>query len=369
MSDLDCQRHLFELPRAVSYLNTAAWSPVPLAVRAAGEAGMLVKRQPWSYVRNDNAFSERTRAAAAALIGAEPGDVAITGSVAQAMAIAAHNLRPAPGTRLLRIADEFPSHVLTWDRLAEASGLTVETVARPAGDDWASALLAAIDRPGAPPVSIATLSPLHWADGTRIDLAPVADAVHSVGAALVIDATQAIGAVPFDLARLRPDFLAFPTYKWVLGPYGLAFLYAAPHRQEGAALEHHSGNRSAEGARRYDKGEREEPVGLQMAAAGLQLVASWGAERVAARLRAVTERRAEGRAALGATLPQPGHRSPHIIGARLPGGVPAALVAGLAEDGVFVSERLGFLRISPHVWVDDADVDRCLDALRRRIEH
>ena len=66
------------------------------------------------------------------------------------------------------------------------------------------------------------MTPLHWTDGGLIDLDRLAPAVHRAGAALVIDATQAVGAVPVDVARWRPDFLAFPTYKWALGPYGVA---------------------------------------------------------------------------------------------------------------------------------------------------
>ena len=269
-ADLPCQRHLFEVPDEVSYLDSAAWSPLPLCVRAAAETGLLTKSRPWDHPREAvPAWVERARAAAAGLIGARPDDVAIVGAVSQAMAIAARNLGPIPGGRLLRVADEFPSLRFPFDRLAAERGLAVEEVARPADGDWTAALLAAIARPDAPPLALATLTPLHWTDGSLIDLDRLAPAVHATGAALVIDATQAVGAMPVDVARWRPDFLAFPTYKWALGPYGLAFLYAAPHRQDGAALDEHVGNRPpAVGARRYDRGELNDPVALPMAATG-----------------------------------------------------------------------------------------------------
>ncbi|MDT8266398.1 aminotransferase class V-fold PLP-dependent enzyme, partial [Roseomonas sp. DSM 102946] len=147
--------------------------------------------------------------------------------------------------------------------------------------------LEAIDRPGAAPLGVATLTPLHWCDGTPIDLDRVIPAVRRQGGAVVVDATQAVGVLPVDAGRWRPDFLAFPTYKWVLGPYSLAFLYAAPERQSGLPLEENGfnmpGGHPAPGAARYDRGERDDPVALPMAATGMELVESWGVAAVEAR--------------------------------------------------------------------------------------
>ncbi len=362
---LACQRDHFEMPDDVSYLDAAAWSPLPHAVRLAGEAGILSKSRPWLHSRDDDtAWAERARAAAAALVGAAADDVAIVGSVSHAIATAARNLSPARGGRILRVADEFPSQRHAWDRLAAERNLVVDEVARPADGDWTAALLDAIARPGAAPLAVATLTPLHWSDGARIDLERLAPAVRDAGAALVVDATQAVGAEPVDVSRLRPDFLAFPTYKWTLGPYALAFLYAAPHRQHGVALEENAGNlASAPGARRYDKGERDDPVSLRMAATGMELVSGWGVPAVSARLRALTDRLADGAAGLGLGVAPRALRSAHILGLRVPGGATPELVGRLREAGVFASVRLGVLRLSPHVWANEADVARCLAAL------
>lgn len=362
---MPCQRACFEVPAGVSYLDAAAWTPLPSSVRRAGEAGILAKARPWEHSRTVfPALTERARAGAAALIGAASDDMAVVGSVSHAMATAAANLAPRTGGRILRVAGEFPSLCLPFDRLAAEQDLTVEEVPRPQDGDWTAALADAIGRPGAPPLAVATLTPCHWTDGSMIDLDRLAPLIHETGAALVIDATQAVGAMPVDVARWRPDFLAFPTYKWVLGPYGLAFLYIAPARQGGRPLELHLGNRqTVGGARRFDRGEIHDPVALGMAATGFELIDNWGVAAIAARLATLTDRLADGCAALGFIVPPVHRRVGHVLGARTREGLPERTIARLAARQVFVSERSGALRISPHVWADEADLDQCLSAL------
>ncbi|MEE7491205.1 aminotransferase class V-fold PLP-dependent enzyme [Methylobacterium oryzae] len=364
---LSCQRHLFEMPADVCYLDAAAWSPLPRVVREAGEAGILVKSRPWEHPRTAiPPWAERARRAAARLIGSAADEIAIVGAISHAMAVAARNLTLAPGGRLLRVADEFPSLRFAFDRLAERQGLVVEEVPRPPDGNWTEAVAAALARPGAAPLALATLTPLHWTDGGLIDLDRLAPLVHAAGAALVIDATQAVGAAPVDVARWRPDFLAFPTYKWALGPYGLAFLYAAPHRLDGAPLEENVGNRPpAAGARRYDRGELYDPVALFMAVTGLEQIGEWGVPAVSARLRGLTDRLADGVAGLGLAPMPSSLRAPHILGLRPRAGLPDDLVDRLQRDRVYVSARSGALRISPHVWADEDDIARCLAALSR----
>src|SRR5205085_10029138 len=126
--------------------------------------------------------------------------------------------------------------VLEWHSRAEAQVFTVEPVKRPDDGDWTSAVLAAIERSGAP-VSLASISSVHWSDGGLIDVDKVGAALRQRGAAFLIDATQAVGVVAMDVKRLDPDFVLFPTYKWLLGPYGRAFLYVAKRHQGGIPLE------------------------------------------------------------------------------------------------------------------------------------
>lgn len=380
---LPSQRALFDIPRDVCYLNAAAFGPLPRTVQEAGERGAARKSRPWelgSWQDNAQAQVERARTAAARLIGAAPDDVAVISSVSYGIATAGRVLPVARGARVLVLQDDHSSPVLEWLGRAPVQGFEVETVTRPEDGDWTRAVLAAIARPGAPKLAVVSISSVHWSDGGMVDLDRVAAAVRAQGAALVVDATHHAGILPIDVKRLDPDFLVFPTYKWVLGPYGRAFLYVAKRWQDGVPLEQTgSGRRAMDStaspymrdiryvpdARRFDMGERDFFISLEMAAIGMEMVAEWGTEAITERLSMLTGRLAETLPNAGVTV-SPAHlRAPHVLSLKFPKGMPKDLPDRLAAEKVFVSPRLGRLRISPHVYNDETDVDRFVESFRK----
>jgi selenocysteine lyase/cysteine desulfurase len=382
---LSSQRALFDIPAEVCYLNAASYSPLPLATLEAGRGAVARKGRPWLI---DDAFAQqqyaRTRMAAAALIGAEPEDVALISSVGYGVSTAAKILDgqgalPA-GARVLVLKDDHSSAVLEWVTRASSGRFTVET-ARPAPDgDWTAAILGAIERPGAAPIALASISSVHWSDGGAIDLARVAPALHTRGAALLIDATHSVGVLEVDVRALDPDFVVFPTYKWLLGPYGRAFLYVAKRHQGGVPLEQTSSGRRAvraeqqvyftdtnyvADARRFDMGERDFFISMEMAAIGMELVARWGRGAIVERLAMLTARLAEVLRGTGVDIPHERMRAPHILSLSFRDGMPSDLIGRLAAENVHVAPRLGRLRISPHVYNDEADVDRFVKVFHR----
>jgi selenocysteine lyase/cysteine desulfurase len=374
------QRALFDIPREVCYLNAASWSPLPLATQEAGRIGVGRKGQPW---RLDPGFAkaqhDRARRAAARLIKADPEDVALISSVGYGVATAGKILKVPAGSRVIVIEDDHSSPVLEWMTRAPDENFTVDVVTRPRDGDWTAALLEAIARPGTAPVALASISSVHWSDGGAIDLAQVAPALRAKGGALLVDATHGAGIMALDVGTLDPDFLVFPTYKWVLGPYGRAFLYVAKRHQDGVPLEQTAFGRRAvaaerapyladtryvAGARRFDMGERDHFVSLEMASIGMEMVAEWGSAAIVERLLMLTRRLAEGLRNSGALVPEERVRAPHILSLAFPRGVPAGLVERLAAENIYVAPRLGRIRISPHVYNDEADVDRFVEVFR-----
>jgi selenocysteine lyase/cysteine desulfurase len=371
---LASQRALFDIPADVCFLNAASYCPLPLPTLEAGRIGVARKGRPWLI--NQGFASEqyqRTRSAAARLINADPEDVALISSVSYGVATAAKIVPVPSGSRVIVLEDDHSSPVLEWTTRAKDDAFAVETIRRPGNGDWTRAVMEAIGRAGAAPIAIASISSVHWSDGAMIDLEPVAQALRARGALLLVDATQGAGVIDLDVRKLDPDFVVFPTYKWLLGPYGRAFLFIAKRHQAALPLEQTSYGRRAvraeqrvyfsdtnyvSGAPRFDMGERDHFISMEMASVGMELMSTWGTQAITARLAALTARLSDSLHSAKLSIPDIRFRAPHIVSLGFPDGVPKGLVDRLADNKIFVASRLGRLRISPHVYNDEADIDR-----------
>jgi selenocysteine lyase/cysteine desulfurase len=365
------QRHLFALPDGVAYLNCAYLAPQLRSVTEAGLAAVRRKERPWE-VTPDAFFSgsEELRATFARLVGADADGVAFVPSVSYGVGVAAANL-PLGGKATLMLAEDFPSDVYGW----QAAGPVV-TVARPADDDWTAAILARLDGS----IGVVAVPHVHWTDGGLVDLVRVGEAARAVGAALVVDATQSLGALPLDLAAVQPDFLIAAGYKWLLGPYSLGYVWVAPRHRAGVPLEANWINREASddfarlidyregyqpGARRYDVGERSNFVLVPMANAALTQLLDWGVTEIAATTAELTAYLANGADKLGLRTAPEHLRGPHLMGIRFPDGLRPGIAETLAEQRIYVSLRGDSVRVAPHVYNTTDDCDRLLDALSR----
>jgi selenocysteine lyase/cysteine desulfurase len=380
---LASQRDLFDIPCDICYLNSASYSPLPRRTQEAARAAVGRKGAPWTL---DAAFAnrqhERARAAAARLINAEPGDVALISSVSYGVATVAKILSIPAGMRVLVLENDHSSPILEWQTRAASAGFTVEAVRQPPDGDWTSAVMAAIERPGAARLALASISSVHWSDGGLIDVAKVGAALKRQSALFLIDATHGVGVLAMDVKSLDPDFVIFPTYKWLLGPYGRAFIYMAKRHQNGIPLEQTGfGRREVRSeaevyfadvsyvptARRFDMGERDHFISMEMAAIGMEMMAEWGTDAVVGRLAMLTARIGEGLSGSKVRLMETRFRAPHILSLGFAGGMPAGLVEGLAGEGIYVAPRLSRMRISPHVFNDEEDADRFVAALKKRV--
>jgi selenocysteine lyase/cysteine desulfurase len=378
-------RAAFTIPTDVTYLNCAFMGPVPQVAVEAGWMGLARKGRPWTVAADDFTVPvDQLRAVLAGLVGA-PGDadgVAITPSVSYGVSTAAANLHLEHGQHVVVLADQFPSDVYGWERLAQRHGGRLHVVARPPDGDWTAAVLADLDRLGAQ-VGAISVPPCHWIDGGAVDLVAVGAAARRVGAALAVDVCQSLGALPFDVDRVRPDFVFGATYKWLCGPYSIGFLWAAPHRRDGEPIEHGWTARANShclacladytdeyqpGARRYDVGEVANFALVPVALSAAHLVASWDPARTAAHAGRLSGAVADGAEALGLRVAPAHLRAPHLLGIRLDPSIDAeALAPALADEAVHVSVRGDAVRVSVHGFNVDDDVHRFLGALGRAL--
>ena len=375
--NLGDQRDLFEVPDDIAYLNCAYMSPQLRSAREIGEEAVSRKSRPWE-ITPDDFFegSEEIRALFARLVGGDADGVAIIPSVSYGIAVAAANVPVDGGQSVLILEDQFPSNVYAWRELATRRGARLVTVARPGDYDWTRAVLEEIDGDTA----VVAVPNCHWTDGSLLDLSRIGAAAREAGAALVVDGIQSLGAHPFDVAEVRPDFLVTSAYKWLLGPYSVGFAYVGEGYREGTPVEHNWINRRGSdefsglvnyedafqpGARRYDVGERSNFALLPMAAEALRRILDWGVENVSETIGALTDSIEEKAKERGLEPIPKERRARHMIGLRLGTDAPPDLAATLAAHNVFVSVRGESVRVSPHLYNTEADADRLFAALDR----
>ena len=309
----------------------------------------------------------------------DPQRIAIMPAVSYGVATIAQNLTLHADQNIVLVEEQFPSNVYAWHRLADESGAEIRVVPAPdeipRGTRWNEGVLEAIDDA----TGLVAIAPVHWADGTRFDLEAIGERARDVEAAFVIDGTQSVGALPFDVGTVRPDALLCAAYKWLMGPYGMALAYLGPRFADGVPLEETwLGRRDSDdfsglteyesayqpGMARYDMGQRSNPILLPMTAAALELVLEWRPERIQAYCAHLTAPLMEAVPAMGMQVEDAAWRGAHLFGVRLPTGASTQeLQAMLAERDIAVSVRGSAIRIAPHVYNTPDDIAALVDVL------
>ena len=203
-------------------------SPLMKTVEEAGIAGIRRKVQPNS-VSGEDFFteSEELRREFGKLINcAEPNRLVIIPSVSYGMANVANNIELEAGDEILVIDEQFPSNVYPWMTIAKESGAIIKTINAPdtreqRGKKWNELILDAINQK----TKMVACGHIHWADGTLFDLMSIRKKTKEVGAWLIIDGTQSVGAFPFDVQKIQPDALIAAGYKSLMGPYSIGMAY------------------------------------------------------------------------------------------------------------------------------------------------
>jgi selenocysteine lyase/cysteine desulfurase len=374
---LPCQRHLFDIPDDVAYLNCAYMSPLMKPALEAGTAGLARKAHPWE-ITADKFFTgaDEFRETAAQIIDSSPDDIAIVPSASYGIATAARNLPLQKGQSILVLEEQFPSNYYPWQRRAEETGAKLKVVAWPEDNDWTSGVLNSLTAD----VAIAALPHVQWTSGGRLDLVRISEACREVGAALALDLTQSLGALPFSVRDVQPEFAVAASYKWLLGPYSVGLLYVAPKRQGRMPLEENWIQRANasdfsslilytenydKGARRFDMGERANFALLPAAVCAMKQLLQWNIARISEISGTLNRHLAKAAAGLGFFAPAEPLRAPHYLALRRKDAIPKELPEMLAKEKVFVSIRGSSIRVTPNVYNTAEDCDRLIACLRR----
>ncbi|NVJ98304.1 MAG: aminotransferase class V-fold PLP-dependent enzyme [Alphaproteobacteria bacterium] len=369
---LQCQRHLFDMPQETCYLNASYMTPLLLSQMEAGKQALVQGCHPWEIEAQDffTAPGEVCREGAR-IMNVSPDDVAIVPSASYGISTAAKNLPLSSGGMILVMAEEFPSNHYAWQAKAEACGGSVLPVPTPPDHDWTSAILETMAEKGEQ-IEIVALANVHWSSGAVLDLVAISKECKRFGAALVLDLSQSLGAMPIDIAAIDPDFMVSAGYKWLLAPYGISLMYAAPRWQQGVPIEEGWITREGSedfsalvnyqykfqrGAKRYEMGERANLLLAPVFLAALKQINEWSVPAIYDYVRRLTQRLADLAEGMGYRPIAPEFRSGHILGINVGAHGPATLAA-LKAGGVSCSLRGSMLRLSPHLWVNELDIDR-----------
>jgi len=374
---IPCQRHLFDIPADVAYLNCAYMSPLMKPALEAGITGLTRKAHPWELTSDKFVTgSEDFRATAAQLIGSSADDIAIVPSASYGIATAAKNLPVKKNQSILVLAEQFPSNYYAWERLAEKTGAALKIVSWPEDDDWTAAVLHDLTAD----VAIAVLPHVQWTSGGQLDLVRIGAACRNLGSTLALDLTQSLGALPFNVGDIQPDFAVAACYKWLLGPYSVGLLYVAPQLHNGIPLEENWIQRANardfsslilytenydHGARRFDMGERSNFALLPAADRAIKQLLEWRVDQISETAGAMSSRIAQAAAELGFHAPREPLRAPHYLALRRKLPIPKELPEMLAREKVFVSVRGSSIRVTPNVYNTIEDCDRLIACLRR----
>lgn len=374
---IDWRQEWFEFEDA-TYLNLASQSPMPRVSIRAVQAALEAKKFP--HHKPDSIFYEvpdRIRASLARLIGAQPEEIALTTGASAGVAAVAYALKWQPGDEVITAKGEFPLQYTAWKPMEEREGLKLKIVAPRdrfiTVDDFIAALT--------PRTRVVSVSMVRFDDGSLLDAPRLAAACHAQGALLLLDVSQCCGALPMNVRELGADFLVSAGYKWLLGPFGTGFFWIrrehlasvlpspfywmALKGSDNFSALNFDDPKPAESAKRWDSPEWASYFNFNLVAmdTSVDFVLRINPETVAAHNRKLIdfmfERLPKDRCVPASPL-DAAQRGPYGCFAARSRERTAELYQRLRKENIIVSLREGNIRVSPHLYNTERDIDRLI---------
>ena len=380
---MKCQKNLFQLPEEIHYLNCAYMSPLLKSVEERGIEGMRRKRNPISIKPHDFFTGVvGVREKFARMVNGDPMQVAVMPAVSYGMNSVIRNIPYRKGQHALTISEEFPSCYYTAQRWCMDHGAELRVIARnndipQKGKEWNTRILEGINKNTA----FVVMASVHWMNGTMFDLERIGARCKEVGAKLIVDGSQSVGALPIDVKACHIDALVCAAYKWLMGPYSTALSYIHEDFNQGIPLEESWMTRPNSerfdrltnyeegykpGAIRFDVGQSSNFIFMPMLDEALGKLLEWGIEEIQEYGRILGAPLIKHFLEQGAPVDDESHRAHHLMGLQLPVGTKGeALVAELQARNIYVSLRGNNIRISINVFNTKADVNELIDALNQ----
>ena len=374
----DWRQAWFEIEDA-TYLNLAGQSPMPKVSHRAVQTALDWKKNPHHMA--DSAYFEvpnRIRVSIAKLIGAKPEEIALTTGASTGMFAVAYGLSWKPGEEVITAKGEFPLQYTTWKPMEEREGIVLKVISPRGPFITADDLIASMTSK----TRLISISMVRFDDGSLLDAKRVAAACHVQGALLLLDVSQCCGGMPVNATELGADFMVCAGYKWLLSPYGTGFFWAKSEHiakmrsgpyywaaAEGADKFHalaFDDPKPVPGARRWDMAETSNYLNFAAMHASVEFVLQAGPETVYARNSKLIDfmyQRLPRDRCVPTSPMDSAQRGPYgCFAARSPEKT-AALYAKLRKENVITSLREGNIRVSPHLYNTERDIDRLISVI------
>jgi len=378
---MENQKHLFNLPEGVHYLNGAYMSPNLKSVEQAGIDGVKRKTNPTSIKESDFFQpAEEVKSLFGKLINASSKQIALIPSASYGLMNAIRNVPFKKGQHAITVNEEFPSDHLTLRKICQDNKAKLKVIRPPKliegrTQAWTDKIIDSITEETA----VLVMSSIHWMEGLKFDLKAIGEKCRATNTFFIVDGTQSVGALPMDVETFKIDALICASYKWLLGPYSSGLAYYGEKFNDGEPIEYSWMTRKdgndfskltnypeefGEGAMRYNVGEFSNFIALPMIKAALEQILKWKPENIQnycfdllSPLRKYLENKQ--------VQKDDDHLvSAHLYGLFLPENVNLKnLMEDLKANNIHISARGNSIRISPHVYNESNDVNSLIEVL------
>ncbi|NAY91078.1 aminotransferase class V-fold PLP-dependent enzyme [Muricauda sp. JGD-17] len=377
------QRDKFDLPKDVTYLNCANIAPLMKSLSRLGKEAIDQRARPYQISRSDwFEPTDKLKRNFAKLINCENHNrIAVLPSVSYGIASVAKNIQLNPNDQILVVDEQYPSNYYSWVNIAQEFGAEIKVVKPPSdlknkGKIWNEKILESINGE----TKIVALGNVHWTDGTLFKLKEISDKVKQHNALLIIDGSQSIGALPFDIQEIKPDAVFAVGYKWLLGAFSFAFGYFGSQFDNGKPLEENWINRKDSHdfqrlveytpeysplAGRYNVGENSNFHLTSLMNGAIEQLLEWDVANIQEYCKKLTAETINELRELGCIIEENDYRTSNLFGIRFDNSIDLnALQAKFEKNKIYASLRGSAVRISTNVYTDQNDMDKLVDCIK-----
>ena len=385
MKNLECQKHLFNLPDNIHYLNCAYKAPLLKSSEEACIYALKRERNPIN-IKPIDFFTDtkEVKKLFASIINANPSEIAIVPSVSYGLGSVLFNTKAKQNGNAITVLDEFPSCYFSLKKWCSDNSNTL-TIVKPnnenlIGNSWNQKLLQQITKD----TSIVLISSVHWMNGIKFNLKAIGNKCREVGATFIVDGTQSVGALPIDIAEFNIDALVCASYKWLFGPYSLALAYLSKEYANGIPLEQTWINRTnaldfnnltnyndtfKPDSGRYNMGETSNFILMPMLKNALKQIIDWNPKHIQQYCKNLIKPLVNYISQLNIQFEHEEFFCNHLFSLKLPDSINSEkLKSNLQKANIHLSVRGENLRVSVNVFNDAKDIEKLIHAIEKTLK-